>query len=87
MHIGSIRAADRDETDIILVQRKMSIKTIRASSVAIGLMARVMPRPVAMPFPPLNFSQTGKICPKNAKKAIIYTWPIGRKCKASIVGI
>ena len=41
--------------------------------------ANKIPRYVATPFPPSNFNQIGKICPKNANNAEICNWS-GKNC-------
>ena len=48
--------------------------------------ASKIPRYVATPLPPLNFSQTGKTCPKKANRHDNWISP-GKYCCAIITGI
>src|SRR5208282_5472286 len=45
------------------------IQTAAAAATASQQIGRKTPRPVATPFPPLNFSQTGNMCPITARTA------------------
>ena len=50
-------------------------------------MARRIPSPVAMPFPPLNLSQTGNMCPRIAVNATIKTSSEDKNAKANLTEI
>lgn len=64
---GSERAATMDETDEYRVIKAVMIHTLITTKNVQGAQAIKTPAVVAIPFPPLNFIQKEKLCPKIAE--------------------
>ena len=57
----------KEETDAYFVRYKIKIQQeIKITPKFIDKAKRI-PRKIAIPFPPLNLSQTGNICPRKLK--------------------
>ena len=64
MNTGSDTVAKIAEREEYLVIIAVNSHTSNTPADIKGLTTNMVPKPVATPFPPLNFSQIGKICPK-----------------------
>ena len=69
MNKGHATNADNPPIEEIRDSLAASNHTIHDNRPAIGVKARLTPNPVATPFPPLKFIQTGKQWPTTPKIA------------------
>ena len=58
-----------DDKEEYLEANKIIIQVIIKIKPKFNEIAKSTPRYTAIPFPPLNFSQTGSICPRKHKRA------------------
>ncbi len=63
--IGKATAAIIDDSETYFEINKTITKIPIEINAAIGCTARIMPNKVAIPLPPLNEANKGKICPTN----------------------
>ena len=68
---GTVLADNIAESDDLLKITATSIQIKQAEIPDMGERARIIPRNVATPFPPLNFDQTGNKCPKKTARVVI----------------
>ena len=59
----------KDEIEAYFVRYKTKNQQIIKIIPKLIEIAKRIPRQTATPFPPLNFNQTGKICPRKHKSA------------------
>ncbi len=64
--MGYIKPANMDANDTYLVINNVTINTNTQSKAAGKLIANIIPKSVAIPFPPLNPANTGNKCPITA---------------------
>ena len=58
-----------DDKEEYFEVNKIIIQVIIKINPRFNEIAKSTPRYTAIPFPPLNFNQTGKICPRKQKRA------------------
>ena len=64
---GTKKNAIMADKELILVKRNVNNQIRRFIPPNNGSNAKMTPKPVATPLPPLNFNQSGKQCPKIEK--------------------
>jgi len=67
--VKTIRADKIEDREEYLLKNKIISHEIENVKANFREMAIIIPRYVATPFPPLNFSQIGKICPMKQERA------------------